>query len=180
MKQARLKKRRRFDSDKIKTLAERLSLTERRVRQLIAHGTSSPETAAILAEELGTDAVTFLKPARPVGRPRRNDYPFKDFILDRDDKDINERIINASASVRELVSHLRKGYRRNREIPADFASLSHLDSWAAVNPFLYGLADALLDLWRLFRIWKVRRKAAEDIFDIEMGNDDASTGVAHD
>lgn len=170
MKQARLKKRRRFDSDKIKTLAERLSLTERRVRQLIAHGTSSPETAAILAEELGRDKIDFLRSARPVGRPRRNDYPFKDFIIDRDDADINERLKSASASVREVVSDLRKGYAKERDIPADFASRSHLQAWVKPNLIFRALSDAVPDLWRLFRIWKVRRKAADDIFDIEMGD----------
>lgn len=155
----------------ISAVAKKLGLSERRLYKILREKTASRSRAEQLALYRGGDAEDYLRAARPRGRPKRDsEYIFRTFISEltggREEGHSDEYIT--------LIQEFQRSYpvgRRGLVTPDDFETLEHLLGFIRNADFYLECRDEALNLWKQFKIWRIRQECAERIFAVEMGDD---------
>jgi hypothetical protein len=144
-------------------LAAELGVSERHLYRILHRGTTSRDLAKRVARAKNSESEEYL--CGPKRKGRRRAHSFREYVESLDD-DAN------GGKLAKLLDHFVMQYTMARRDapPGDFYSLEELTSYVR-NAGIKCRADAVPLAWKRFRIWRVERKAAEEIFAIEMEDD---------
>jgi hypothetical protein len=156
-------------AEKVKEIVRRLDVSERQAQRLLKNGTTNREKAAVVADIVGKPAKKFLRRPKKAGR---NPNLVKMFMRVWVDGCAFEDFINDPPPMQgdkvALVDALADAYDK-RAFPDHVKELEPISQFARAA----GIdAGAAMDLWDMFKAWRIERIGRVALAEVEGDLDD--------